>query len=165
MLAPTTVSFLQTKIQELRSALFYSMNDAVLRLPTTVVTALKVDDVGQIWFFVHRPKQQLEAFAHEFPSRLEFFRKGRSFNLKISGKALIVNDPEELNSLVSLSEEVRLKAMGQLVLVKFCIQCADYFEHSSRHPQTWMTGFKSRLFKLLYKEHPAFKPYRLEQSF
>ena len=108
---------LQKKISELRSALFFSLGESVLRMPTTIVTALKVDDVGQIWFFVNRPMQNIQEFDREFPARLEFCRKGKSFYLKILGKACIVNDPEELHGLVDVSPEIKARAMGQLVLV------------------------------------------------
>lgn len=130
MLSDTNLPFLQEKISDLRSALFFSLSNAVLRMPTTIVTALKVDEVGQIWFFVNRPVQNIQEFDKEFPARLEFFRKGKSFYLKIIGKACIVNDPEELNDLLNVSEEVKSKAMHQVVLVKVKMQSAEYVENT-----------------------------------
>ena len=62
MLPDSSIQFLQDKIEDLRSALFFSLSNAVLKMPTTIVTTLKVDDAGQIWFFVNRPAQ----FLHEF---------------------------------------------------------------------------------------------------
>src|SRR5690606_41917161 len=83
------LKFLQHKIMELRSALFFSMSDAVLKLPTTIITALKVDELGQVWFFVNKPTQNIQEFDREFPCRAEFFRKGIDGQVKISGRAKI----------------------------------------------------------------------------
>ena len=71
--------FLREKIQELKNALFFSQNSSLLRMATTIVSILKVDDLGQIWFFVPRPTQALQEFDREFPVKLEFFRKGKGF--------------------------------------------------------------------------------------
>jgi len=92
--------FLREKIQELKNALFFSENNSVLRMPTTIVSILKVDELGQLWFFTPRPSQALHEFGREFPVRLEFFRKGKGFFLHVTGKAYIVDDPEEINGLL-----------------------------------------------------------------
>ena len=55
-------NFIQSKIEELGSAIFFNQSDAVLKLPTSIVTRLKVDDFGYIWFYVQKPNQQLQEF-------------------------------------------------------------------------------------------------------
>ncbi|MGZ5253657.1 MAG: pyridoxamine 5'-phosphate oxidase family protein [Flavitalea sp.] len=165
MLPLSNIHFLQEKIQDLRSALFFCMSDSVLKLPTTIVTALKVDDVGQIWFFLNRPIQQLQEFDKEFPSRLEFFKKGKSFYMKMSGKAIIVNDPEEVNSLVSLPDDIRTAAMGQMILVKFKIYCADYYEQDEQKDKSLWHQLKSKVMKWVYNENLSLRPHRLEPSY
>src|SRR6201986_717756 len=100
MLPQTDLRFLQEKIQDLKNALFFSQNTSILRMATTIVSVLKVDELGQMWFFLSRPQQALHEFDREFPVRLEFFKKGRDFFLHVSGKAFIVTDPEEINSMV-----------------------------------------------------------------
>src|ERR1700744_5927779 len=105
MLHKTDLHFLQQKIQDLRNALFFSQNPSLLRIATTIVSVIKVDELGQMWFFVPRPKQALHEFDREFPVRLEFFKKGKEFFLHVSGKAFIVTDPEEINGLVH--EDIR----------------------------------------------------------
>ena len=72
--------FIREKIQELRSALFFSQSSSLLRMTTTIISIVKVDEVGQIWFYVPRPRQALHEFDREFPARLEFFRKGKAFS-------------------------------------------------------------------------------------
>ena len=92
MLSDKNLHLLQGKIQELRSALFYSLSNSVLKLPTSIVTALKVDGEGQVWFFVSRPRQQFSPAEQQFPARLEFYKKGKHSLVKIIGRASIVDE-------------------------------------------------------------------------
>jgi hypothetical protein len=163
MLPETHLPFLQEKISDLRSALFFSLSNAVLKMPTTIVTALKVDEVGQVWFLVNRPMQNIQEFDREFPARLDFFRKGKNFYLKISGKACIVNDPEELNGLVNVSEEVKSKAMDQLVLVKVKIQSADYVENAPAETNGWLYALRAQFNRLLGNQ-TGYRPYSLQPA-
>ena len=158
------LGFLQEKIQELRSALFFNTSNAVLRLPTCIVQTLKVDEAGQVWFFVNRPEQYLHEFDREFPARLNFFRKGKAFYLHMTGKAFIVTDPEELNDVVSIEDEVRRKATNHLVLVKFKIMHAEFYERNEQ-TNTVLQKMKTSVGKWLFGEKPAFRPYRLQPSY
>src|SRR5579871_3211013 len=137
MLPQSDLHFLQQKIQDLKNALFFSQNTSLLRIATTIVSVIKVDELGQMWFFVPRPQQALHEFDREFPVRLEFFRKGKEFFLHVSGKAYIVTDPEEINGLVH--EDIRELAGSHLVLIRVKMLKADYFENSnsSMHAGWW----------------------------
>jgi hypothetical protein len=161
MIPRAQIQFLQEKIHELRSALFFSMSTAVLRMPTCIVSALQVDEVGQVWFFINRPVQQVREFDREFPARLEFFRKGMRYFLKASGRACIVDDPEDINSLVSVPDEIKTKAIGEFVLIKFRIQHAEYYENNPAARPSWMKTVQTQLKKLLFKVEPGYRPYRL----
>jgi hypothetical protein len=163
MLSETNLSFLQEKISDLRSALFFSLSNAVLKMPTTIVTALKVDDVGQIWFFVNRPMQNIQEFDREFPAQLDFFKKGKNFYLKILGKACIINDPEEVNGLVSLSEDVKAKAMNQLVLVKVKIQTVEYKDNTPSEVNGLVYAIRA-LFNKWFGSQPVYRPYSLQPA-
>ncbi|HEX3935469.1 MAG TPA: pyridoxamine 5'-phosphate oxidase family protein [Puia sp.] len=160
MLPPSNLRFLQEKIQDLKNALFFSQNTSLLRIATTIVSVLKVDDLGEMWFFVPRPRQALHEFDREFPVKLEFFRKGRDFFLHVSGKAFIVNDPEEINSLVH--DDIRELAAGDLVLIKVRMLKADYFEST---PPTnhagWWRDLRNQLHTWMYNTRPGYKPYYL----
>jgi len=164
MLTANNLTFLKEKIQELHSALFFNTSNAVLKLPTTIITTLKVDDAGQIWFFVNRPEQYLHEFDKEFPAKLDFFRKGKWFYLHVTGKAFIVSDPEELNEIVNVTDEVRRKAMNHLVLIKFKIMNAEYYDHRVEANGTFQK-LKSSVVRFLFGEKPAYRPYRLEPSY
>ena len=87
MQANQQLNFLKEKIQEIGSAIFFNQSDSVLKLPTSIVETVKVDDFGLVWFYVQKPRQDLREFDKEFPVRLDFFRKGKSYFLQIEGKA------------------------------------------------------------------------------
>ena len=152
---------LREKIQDLKSALFFSQHTSILRMATTIVSILKVDEVGQLWFFVAKPQQAIQEFDREFPVRLEFFRKGKRFFLHITGKAYIVNDPEEINSL--LFEDLKEGALGNRVLIKVKMGRADYFESAGNTSHAgWWHDLRTHLHSWLFNTRPGYKPYQLE---
>ncbi|HMF71165.1 MAG TPA: pyridoxamine 5'-phosphate oxidase family protein [Flavitalea sp.] len=158
--------FLQNKISDIQSALFSNESEAVLKLPTSIINALNVDDAGQIWFFVNRPSQLLQEFDKEFPAKLNFFKKGKDYFLHITGKAYIINDPEEINHLVSLSDEIRNAAINNwYVLVKMRVQTAEYYErHSNKSAAGWNSLIK-KMFSWMFDLKPRLRPaYFLQDS-
>ena len=157
------LEFLQAKIQELRSALFYNTSNAVLKLPTSVVQALKVDEAGQVWFLVNRPEQYLHEFDRTFPAQLNFFKKGTRFYLQVRGKAFIVTDPDELKE-VNISDDIRKKAMNHEVLIKFKIMHAEYYDRTVQ-TNTILQKVRISFGKWLFGERPAHRPYSLQPSY
>lgn len=125
MLTETQIRFLKEKIQDLRSALLYSMSDALLKLPTTIITALNVDDDGQVWFLINRPSQYLDELEQEFPVRLDFFKKGKDFFLKLSGKAAVIQDANEADHFFHMTSDMKSTAVSQMLLVKVRVQHVD----------------------------------------
>jgi len=123
-------------------------------MATTIVSILKVDELGQLWFFVPRPKQALHEFDREFPVKLEFFRKGKGFYLHITGKAYIVDDPEEVNSL--LFEDLKQQMSGNMVLIKVKMGKADYFESvTGMHHSGWWHDLRTQLHSWLPMLRPV----------
>ena len=160
MLPKSDLHFLQEKIKDLKNALFFSQNTSLLRIATTIVSVLKVDELGQMWFFVPRPRQALHEFDREFPVKLEFFRKGRDFFLHVSGKAFIVTDPEEINSLVH--DDIRELAGSHLVLIKVRMLKADYFERSAPAAHAgWWRDLRNQLHTWMFNTRPGYKPYNI----
>jgi len=131
------LNFLQEKIRDIGSALFFNLSESVLKLPTSIVTTLKVDDYGFVWFFVQKPMQNLKEFEKEFPVRLDFFRKGSGCFLQVNGKGWVITDPEEVNSFVTLPDDAKRLALNEMVLVKVKIMRADYYETQTAHHQSW----------------------------
>src|SRR5580700_4041600 len=149
----TDLRFLCEKIQELKHAIFFSENTSLLRLATTVITLSKMDEMGQMWFFVPRPRQALQEFDREFPVRLEFFKKGRQFFLHVLGKAFIVTDPEEMNGLVH--DDIREQAADHLVLIKVRMLKADYFESSGELARAgkWWRDLRNQAYGWMFPTH------------
>ncbi len=136
-MAINQLNFLQEKIQEIGSAIFFNLSDSVLKLPTSIVSTLQVDDYGFVWFFMQKPKQHLKEFETDFPVRLDFFRKGMSYFLQVMGKGWVVTDPEEMNTISYLPEEAKRLAMNEMVLVKVKIMKAEYYEKSAGRLSRW----------------------------
>jgi hypothetical protein len=118
------IQVLQEHILELRSALFYDMSESVLHLPATVVHTLDLDEAGQLWFIMPRPKQQISEFDTSFPVQLNYFRKNTTRSIQILGRGYIVHDPEELSNWSLLHTE--LPPIGEgTILVKVRITKAE----------------------------------------
>ena len=125
------VAFIQEKVKDLENALFFSMSDSVLKIPSCLVKVLEADEMGQLWFIIPKPSQFIHAFDRSFPVKLDFFRKGRDYYLKIAGMAFLVNDPEEINSVECLDEHIKKQAReNESVIIKVKISHADYVENN-----------------------------------
>jgi general stress protein 26 len=163
MLPQSDLRFLQEKIQDLKNALFFSQNTSLLRIATTIVSVLKVDELGQMWFFVSRPQQALQEFDREFPVKLEFFKKDKDFFVHVSGKAFIVNDPEEINGLVH--DDIRELTGNNLVLIKVRMLKADYFERTPMATHAnWWRDLRNQLHSWMFNTRPGYKPYYLADA-
>ena len=87
--------FIREKIATLRTAVMYSMSNSLVKLPNDIVSLVKMDEEGQLWFLAHFPSQSLNECERSFPVRLHFFRKGHDFFVEVSGKATIESDLDE----------------------------------------------------------------------
>jgi hypothetical protein len=159
-----SLSFLQGKIQGIGSALFYSLGTGVLKFPTSIVSTLKVDEAGNIWFFISKPGQKLQEFDWEFPAKMQFYRKGKGYCLQVTGKACVVNDPEEVNGLVSLSEEMKTEAFKECVLMKVRINNAEYYDFNETLPRNNLMGLLTRIYSWLFHTRRPSTPYVLQPS-
>ena len=131
------LGFLQEKIEEIGSAIFYNLSESVLKFPTSIVTSLKVDEYGFVWFCVQKPRQQLTQFEQEFPVKLDFYKKGAGYFLQVEGRGFVVSDPEEMNASGTLPEEIKKLANNTVAIVKVKIQKADYFETRTAAKTSW----------------------------
>lgn len=137
------LQFLQEKIMEIKTAILFNLSDSVLKFPTTIVSTVKTDEFGYVWFFVKRPKQDIREFETEFPVRLDYFKKGKECFLQIMGKAWVITDPEELTSFISLNEDVAGEVADDMVLVKVKMMKADYQETNRAGSSWWANAFGS----------------------
>jgi hypothetical protein len=118
---------LKRKLSELSSALFFAEGDSLFKLPNHLVTEMELNDDGEIRFVIPKPAQNLEAFDKEFPVRLEFFKKGIAYRLKVQGKGEIVEDAAEIEKWVAVSAARQEKARNeQLIMIKVMVKYVDY---------------------------------------
>jgi general stress protein 26 len=95
---------------------------------------------------VPRPAQHIDAFEKEMPAKLDFFRKGKDFFVKVRGTAVLLTDADKINSYESLSADMRKKmsdngSMG--IMVK--IEHTDLVDNSPKSAQSWLQSSRSHL--------------------
>ncbi len=122
---------IRTKIMELQSALFFTEGASLLKLPTHVISNVSIDEEGDIWMAIPKPAQRIEEFEREIPAKLDFFKKGTTFYVKVTGKAHLINDMNELKNNKALPEEMMAKVeKGKYMAVKVRIQDADLVDNT-----------------------------------
>lgn len=124
MASDGNLQFIRQKIYQLRSAIMYSMSNEPVKIPNNIVTAIRVDDEGHLWFLSKRPAQFVSECEQNFPARLHFYRKGLRFFMEVSGKATIVNDGTEINGHSTAGEKP--------VLIKMTMKNIEYIEPVER---------------------------------
>ena len=140
------LDFLRDRIHEIRSALFSNISDEAFKLPTCIISALNIDSEGQVCFFIRRPEFYMEERDRKFPARLDFFKKGKPFFLKITGHAQLISDPAEMLDCMGLPDHVRFPSLEKLLLVKVKMEDSQYFEAKPRQQSinwsAWWTQLK-----------------------
>ena len=150
MITGLPINFLKAKILDLQSALFFPDSSPMLKIPTHVVTNAQADEEGQIWFFIPRPAQHLDPEDCDFPARMEFFKKGKGFYLKIQGKAKIVHRIQDVRCPQILEEVKKRIKTKQLVAIRIKIQTADYFERVPVLQTNWILSGKNQFLNWLF---------------
>lgn len=129
------LQFISEKITDLQNAVMYSMSKSLIKLPNDIVTAVKVDEEGQLWFLSHLPAQSLSACEQSFPARLKFFRKGRNFFVEVSGKATIVSKIPSAANLDNYTGSMTKRKKA--VLIKMTMSNIEYVEPRTQTRSKW----------------------------
>ncbi|HMH22867.1 MAG TPA: hypothetical protein VK563_13870 [Puia sp.] len=135
----TQAEVIKRKITELGSALFFTESASLLQLPTHVVMTTDMDAEGNIWFAIPKPVQQIEEFEKEIPAKMDFFKKGNACFVKVTGKAHLITDKNEIDNAAGLSEEMRerMKAAG-CIAVKVKIQDTEFTDNTPKPSKSWI---------------------------
>lgn len=140
MTTDMNLQFIRTKINQLRTAVMYSMSNSILRLPNGIISAIKVDDEGQLWFISRGPVAGVKEYEQSFPARLCFYRKGYDFHVEVSGKATVVN-----NQYTGVDTE---EAGGEKVLlIKMSMLNIEYTEPHTRRPKNKVESWLENSYK------------------
>lgn len=164
MTTDNNLQFIREKISQLRTAVMYSMSNSIEKVPNDIVTALKVDEEGQLWFLCRNPL--VKEFEQSFPARLCFYRKGHDFFVEISGKAAIVNDAQ---SAEYGSSDADIEAGQKFMLVKMKMTNISYTEPNARRPKNKLevlleNGYKWFLRTASYKHEQVSVLTKLHQT-
>lgn len=149
---------LSQKITNLVTAIFFNQSEAVLKLPTSIVRIIHVDEYQYIWFFIQKPQQNLTEFEKKFPVKLDFFRKGLDYSLQVTGDGYIVNDPEEVLLIATNINAVKQFNPEKMILVKVKMTRADCFDHISGFKSSWLQHTISLLQSWIFPNAPAYGP-------
>jgi hypothetical protein len=140
------MNVLNSKITELQTALFYTESVSPIKLPTHVITDVEVDMEGRIWFAVPRPSMHIDAFEKEMPAKLDFFKKGKDFFVKVKGVAVLLTDAETINSFETLSAEMKEKMSDDKsigIMVK--IEDTEFVDNTPKPTQSWLQASRTQL--------------------
>jgi len=155
MLNDKSIRFLQEKVNDIKTAILHNLSEALIKLPTSIVNTLKIDNSGQLWFLVNRPSYEIVSYDQQFPVRLDFYRKGYPFYLHVTGSASIVEEPENLNYLIKVDDSNKNVAVQNFMLLKVAIQKAEYYEtvynKKDRSSKQLFNVLKSWFYDLLHR--------------
>jgi hypothetical protein len=154
----TMKSHLHDKIKNLGSAIFFNQSDAVLKLQTSIVRIIHVDEFDRCWFYIQKPPQQLNEFEKEFPVKLDFFRKGLDYSLQVIGTGNIIIDPEEMMNVTSNIDEVRHFNPEKMILVSVRMTRADYFENITGQKTSWFQNALNVLHSWIFPHASTYGP-------
>jgi hypothetical protein len=142
----TQNEILKSKIMELNSALFFTESSSIVKLPTHVISDVELDNEGQVWFVIPTPAMNLEAYDKELPAKLDFFKKGKDFFVKIKGIAFLQTDLKEANANSSLSADMKEKMSdANVILVKVKVLDTEMVDNTPKPSQNWLQASRSQL--------------------
>ena len=147
------LSLLQLKIANIRTALFFCGDNNCLPFSAYVITALRTDDEGCIWFLISRGWDKPVSYDTLFPVTLEFYRKGYPLALKIEGDASIVNEKVVMQDLMGKSIRLNEEVFSGVLMVKVKIKHAAYKELQAHKPFRSLPFSLSVLINFLLPKH------------
>ena len=145
MTTDSNLNEIRKKIYQLRTAIMYSMCDEVGKLPNSIVTALRVDDEGQLLFVCQKPLQDVVEYEHSFPVRLHFYHKGIFFHLEVSGKAIIIDDDYSGYLPGEVSTD------GKLMLIRMTMNSIEYTEPYGKKERSRFELFVDKGYKWMLR--------------
>lgn len=135
-----SAEMIKEQIMTLGSALFFTENESLLKLPVHVINNVQIDEQNRIWFLIQRPTQELTEFDQELPAKLDFFRKGESFYVKVRGTAMIVDNAPKINALAGAGEDT-----SNLVAVSVKIRTFEVTRNTAKPSQSWFKQSRQQL--------------------
>ena len=137
---------LKSKIMELNSALFFNESASIVKLPTHVISDVEIDIEGNMWFVIPRPVQHIEAFEKEIHAKLDFFKKGKDFFVKVRGTAFLIADESEITNNTMVSAEMKERMMDEKSIgVMVRVQDTELVDNTPKPSMNWLQSSRSQL--------------------
>lgn len=162
MATENNLAFLKDRINEIKSAILYNMTSELVRIPVSIISILRMDENGWLWFFVKKPSQLMTEYEKSFPAHLQFYRKGKPFYIHVSGHAVVTDDEEILKEFAMPETETETIALQNLALVKLKMMKVEYYEQKSEatRPAVSKSPFQN-LYTTLFKPARYHRPIKL----
>lgn len=156
------LSFLQHQITDIGTALFFCEDKDVLPYPAYIITALKTDEQGYIWFFISRNWNEVVSYDTPVAASLEFYRKGHPFSVKVAGQASLVGNKAIMQHFMQdvsgKSICVEEDAIVGVLLVKVKIENATYKTFITRNQTKSPIHHLSAIIKNLWLPGSQWQP-------
>lgn len=154
--------FLQEKIKEVGTAICYNDSAALVKLPTSVVHVLDVDEEGHIWFLLPRPTQlQLRELEEQFPVQLDFHKKGVACNLQVSGTASLVLDRKTIWSLKRKAPAGSYVPNKKYVAIRVKMNVVQYIDRATNEKKSFLQLLSSFI-QQIWQVEPHHRYFQLQ---
>jgi len=150
------LGFIQQKINMIRSALFFNARPKDNFSATSIISALRMDENGGIWFFLNNDAY-MQSNEEDFPARLSFYRKGIPFSVNIYGKASIVRDLRHISELTGINLNCCSEISEKVLLIKVKVYSAEYREWQTGQTRMRAKRFLSFINRLLQPFYPSYE--------
>ncbi|MEO7210201.1 MAG: hypothetical protein ABIY35_04580 [Chitinophagaceae bacterium] len=153
--------FLNEKIQEIGNALFFPGNGNHFRYPASIINIARTDETGNLWFYMYQPWASEEVLQNDFPVKMDFFRKGKDFSIKVEGTATIHQEADKLVDVPQWMSSIKSKNF-LLVRVKMC--SAEYFDFNHEPSLNLLKKIKISWNNWMYSLKPHYKLFRFNRN-
>lgn len=150
MTAENQTIFLTKKIKELQTAILTQHSNSLLKLPSSVVNTLYIDETGCVWIAINKPSQCINQFESSFHVALSYYKKGKPFFLNTYGIARVVTDPEETNQFPLILKQ-QLDNGKLLICVR--ILEANYYENQYKIDDTFLKKIRHTLSNIFWRNN------------
>jgi hypothetical protein len=148
------ILFLNQRIYEIGSALFYCMNTTIARIPATIINVLKVDEDGNLYTLIQRPEYKLTEDEMQFPALLKFYKKGKPFFVEVQGCATLLNDNGLLNHLMQWKGSGDALKKENIIIIKLKMENIRYYEWRQPLPRKGIKAFITQFYQWLLGMNP-----------
>src|SRR5690349_15820961 len=95
MISIQYMTVLDQKIKTLGTAIFSNDSRNLLKFPTCLINVLDADKIGNVWFIVRKPYDDISDFDEIFPAGLQLYNRKFNYHIDLIGKATIIADYKE----------------------------------------------------------------------